>query len=399
STPGSDEVGGVLGELGATRVRVRERTSDAIARWSSHLADGRTEVRATLGWHRDQLRFSPLSEELGEVPGQRLIGGDLATWATGRESPATVRGCADNTADDLFPDIVNCPQGDDAGYAIGGPGLLSDSRERRLSGRVELSQQLSLAGRHRLITGIELDQSRLDRQRGLSGGVFYDNRVAAGQLVAQRVIAVIPEREAGSFECGDSDPLTDQESQACRYLSATGIDAHIDAASWSLYLGDSWQPRAGPLSALTVDVGMRYGEQHIRRPAVLSELSIPGVTEERSDETAVILRDMWAPRVALRYDWTGAGRSILYAHWGRVYSELPLDLIDRALAGETRLLQTFDDNQCGADDGTIGGPSGPGCPEDNPDLGEDIVGGPALIAPGLAAPHSDELALGAEYEA
>ena len=47
----------------------------------------------------------------------------------------------------------------------------------------------------------------------------------------------------------------------------------------------------------------------------------------------------WAARIGGTYDFTGTGRSKLYANWGRFYAKIPNDLAARALsadAGVTR---------------------------------------------------------------
>ena len=49
----------------------------------------------------------------------------------------------------------------------------------------------------------------------------------------------------------------------------------------------------------------------------------------------------WAPRVGLLYDWTKEGRSKIYAHWGRFYESIPMDINDRSFGGEVTYEQLF----------------------------------------------------------
>jgi len=50
---------------------------------------------------------------------------------------------------------------------------------------------------------------------------------------------------------------------------------------------------------------------------------------------------MWAPRIGAIYDYTQEGRSKIYAHWGRFYESIPMDINDRSFGGEVSFVQAF----------------------------------------------------------
>ena len=78
----------------------------------------------------------------------------------------------------------------------------------------------------------------------------------------------------------------------------------------AFFAQDTW--RVG--SHLTVTPGVRYEQQKLH-----------GSLED------LTLDNNWAPRIGATYDFTGQGRSKIFANWGRFYSKIPNDLAARAL--------------------------------------------------------------------
>src|SRR5690606_1720157 len=126
--------------------------------------------------------------------------------------------------------------------------------------------------------------------------------------------------------------------------------------NWAAYLRDSWQL----LPNLTLNLGMRYEEQRLRYPEAVRDTMNP-LTGKRLGANALVLDDMWTPRLGVVYDWTQQGRSKLYAHYGRFYESVPMSLNRINLGGETTLHQVFTSEQCGAPADGVGGPDGPSC--------------------------------------
>jgi hypothetical protein len=116
---------------------------------------------------------------------------------------------------------------------------------------------------------------------------------------------------------------------------------------------------------------------------------------------------MFAPRIGLLYDWTKEGRSKLYAHWGRFYESIPMDINDRSFGGETNFQQVFTTatTSCGGGrDMNIGGANGESCLTqqggmDRVGQQENLFGASGvLVAPGIKSQYLDEVILGFEYE-
>ena len=75
-----------------------------------------------------------------------------------------------------------------------------------------------------------------------------------------------------------------------------------------------------------------------RRPAGARKVGV----EMDLGTNAMVMRNMWAPRLGVLYDWTKEGRSKIYGHWGRFYESIPMDINDRSFGGEVLYHQYFD---------------------------------------------------------
>jgi hypothetical protein len=204
---------------------------------------------------------------------------------------------------------------------------------------------------------------------------------------------------------GETDPRYDQtcgpdpgglmgESLRCDFLGPTDVEGNT--LNWATYLRDSWQI----LPNLTFNAGIRYEEQRLRYARALQQTPDP-YTQELRGKNAMTMKNMWAPRIGLLYDWTKEGRSKVYGSYARFYESIPMDINDRSFGGETLLIRHYDQGaQCGLPDSTIGAPSGPACPEGDPgDLGDEVFGGSGvLVAPGVRPQYLDEFIIGSEYE-
>lgn len=377
-------------------------TLDGAARFTSRFHQGKTELEALIGWHRAATDITAIDAGGDALPNQTLLGTTLGSVAGfGGESARTAAACRDGGEDDLAPLIANCPM-DSAGYVIGGPGLLTHAVEERWAGRLGALRRFDFFGDHELKAGVDLEQNRRSAPRLYSGGAQVFNVV--GQLAhVQRFVRLAPAE-------GDLSPFDDE----CRTAGADGEIltvrcAHLDyregafgtavdgeTFNWSGYLRDSWRP----LPNLTLNLGVRYEEQRLRYAEQVRG-KIDPLSGVRFGKNAVVLRDQWAPRLGALYDWTAVGRSKVYAHWGRYYESIPLDINDRSFGGEVVYQQDFTPTECGPDDPNIGGPNGAGCLASDKvgDLGETIIGSSGtLVAPGLEGQYLDETLAGVEYE-
>jgi hypothetical protein len=407
----SGEQNGVLGERAATSFDVESLNSDLAAKWTSKFNDNRTEVEAVLGWHRDHFEASSIVDEANSLPRQNLLFGNLGTWGLrGTESMATIIGCTDSGgASDPYPLIENCPDAG-AGYRIGGPGGLADDTEQRFSARLAATQRIKALGTHEVKAGGDVEQNLLTKPRSFSGDVYYDvwignsasvDEIGLGfpqqQTDVHRWVDVAPRTDDDprfDQNCGQN-PYDNDETLRCQFLGATDVEGNT--LNWAAYLRDSWQI----LPNLTLNAGVRYEEQYLRHARHLRN-TIDPFTLERRGKNAMELRNMWAPRLGVLYDWTREGRSKVFASFGRFYESIPMDINDRSFGGEARLRQIYphqDGGQlpCGPPDGTIGAPPGTACMGDPGGL--DLLGGNGvLIAPGIGPQYMDEIIVGGEYE-
>ena len=185
----------------------------------------------------------------------------------------------------------------------------------------------------------------------------------------------------------------------CAYLSgipgSPGTTVGGKTFNVAAYLRDSWQIQPN----LTLNLGLRYESQRLRYADFLQGTTDPA-TMQTLGKNAIVLDNMWAPRIGLLYDWTKEGRSKIYAHWGRFYESIPMDINDRELGGEVLYRQMFASGNCGMSDPAIGGPNGKGCTGPNVQATQNQLfgAGGTFIAPGLQAQYLDEFISGFEYE-
>jgi hypothetical protein len=206
----------------------------------------------------------------------------------------------------------------------------------------------------------------------------------------------------------------------CDYLGGQvgdpGTQVQGETLNWAAYLRDSWQIQPN----LTLNLGIRYEQQKLRYADFLQNTT-DVLTGDKLGTNAMNLTGMFAPRIGILYDWTKEGRSKLYAHWGRFYESIPMDINDRSFGGEVNYRQQFATStaggntpQCGAVkdasgnygpgkvDPRIGGINGADCLVDTSAVaanGENLIGSSGvLIAPGIKAEYLDEFIAGMEYE-
>jgi outer membrane receptor protein involved in Fe transport len=388
----------------------RDTTSlnlDGAAKWTAKLNDNKTEIEVILGWHRADSDSDSNDDQLNGTPSQLLVGGALSDYANfGAESQLTRDRCSDAGEQDDYPQIVNCPI-DAAGYAIGGPGAITRVDNERRTARLGFTQRFRARGGHEVKAGVDLEQNLRNAPRLLSGGASIQNQIGE-QVTVNRWVKLAPPDGDALFadECRApaNDGTSDIRTLRCAFLGGqegdfgTGVSG--ETLNWSMYFRDSWQL----LPNLTVNAGVRYEEQRLRYSKELRS-QIDPLTNRQVGTNAMVLTGQWAPRLGILYDWTREGRSKVYAHWGRFYESIPLDINDRSFGGEVGFRQDFSPALClppgGVADPRIGGPDGLGCVTGNKvgDLGENLVGASgSLIAPGIEGQYIDETLAGVEYE-
>jgi len=436
--PAQAESPGIYGPI-ESGFKASQLTSDISAKWTSKFNDNKTEVEAVIGWHRDKITDDPYEPTLASKPLQVLSGGTLNYYGRGGlGTPERIENqlhCYDQEAMappppepgavDIYPGIKNCPM-DSVPYVVGGPGSITNNTEQRRAAKLGITQRIKAAGSHEVKAGVDVENNLSDKSRLYSGGAFIQNFVDSNAVVVTRWVQLLGRRPGtpgyapekapeGRFDnvCRTPNPNPDPDPMAanvlqftCDYLSgdlgSPGTQVTGNTLNWGAYLRDSWQIQPN----LTLNAGLRYEEQRLRFSSELQNKVDP-LTGVPLGKNAMTLRGMFAPRIGMLYDWTKEGRSKLYAHWGRFYESIPMDINDRSFGGETNFQQVFTGatTSCGGGrDANIGGPNGEACLTqqggmDRVGQQENLFGASGvLVAPGIKSQYLDEVILGFEYE-
>ena len=163
---------------------------------------------------------------------------------------------------------------------------------------------------------------------------------------------------------------------ASTWVINTPLTSSPETTNTSLFLQDSW--KITPY--FTLNAGVRWEQQEIG---------------DRFGSDAIVLDDMYAPRLGLIWDVLRNGRSKFFANYGRFYESIPMDINIRAFGGE---LQAFSYN-LSADPSDID--PDPFFDESHPGTGlprNSLVGGATPVDPDLKGQYVDEAILGFEYE-
>ena len=397
---------------------VSELVTDLSGKWTSKFNDNKTEVEAIIGWHRDYTASNPINPAVTDQPAQILADGDLYTWGKGynSETAKTLAGCygtGEGNPNATYPLLsVPCPM-DTRPYYTGGIGGINRDTEERESAKISITERFKAAGSHEVKAGVDGENNTSNKARLYSGGQFIQNFVGS-DIIVDRWVQLGANQSAGADNpdpaffnkmCSTPNPFPTGTSTTsgstlnfyCAYLSGTpgsrGTQVLGNTFNWAAYAQDSWQI----LPNLTLNYGLRYEEQRLRYASFLQGTTDP-LTMQRLGTNAMSLNDMWAPRIGLLYDWTKEGRSKIYAHWGRFYESIPMDINERSFGGEVTQEQEFAPGQCGPTDPKIGGPNGINC-SGNPQLLNSLIGASGeLIEPGIQAEYLDEFIAGFEYE-
>ena len=429
--PSASRTPGIDGPA-AAGYQTSDLTTDLSAKWTSKFNDNKTEVEAIVAWHRDHAEggaLDPADPNYGNSqPLQILENGNsftqnLGVWgAAYGENPGVLSACRDASGPgqgDKYPFIVNCPMVARE-YVVGGPGTIINDTEQRRAAQLNITQRVKAAGNHEIKAGLEIENNVEDKARLYSGndmtngGVFITNDVGNSIIQTDRWVQLAPMGTmpmAGtrfdqtcytpSAKAGGVGNMSNMMPYTCSYLGGSlgspGTQITGSTIDWAAYVRDSWQIRPN----LTLNAGVRYEEQYLRYANFLQN-TIDPLTGNFLGSDALALKNNWAPRIGLLYDWTKEGRSKIYAHWGRFFESIPMDINDRSFGGEVTYRQTYSGSACpGGNTTAIGGADGVACTgKTGPaDQANQLIGASGvLIAPGTQAQYMDEVVAGFEYE-
>jgi hypothetical protein len=326
---------------------------DVIARWQSALFDRKWRIDASLGLHTESYsRHSPYgdAESMDDV-----------NWKNSPSLSQFNPSLAGLCSDPSDPSFDRCPV---QGYQSGGFGIMRETSAYRLAGQIKSTHIFSGFGAHELKYGIDYEFIQYDDKRWNSGpdGARGSVYMYPGENDVYSLYRLPYGKN--SLDVADPTLLTTTYYQ-------DSIRARTRAYNNALFLQESYVP----ISNLTINVGARWEAQRFTDYAGNNAFTIGNSL------------DAIAPRVGIVYDPTKDGRAKIFAHYGRYYESVPMDLINRAFGGEGDVIGAYD----------------PSCPAQGwrgcAPLGAFSVGGDRLVVqPNIKGAYNNEVVLGGQYQ-
>jgi outer membrane receptor protein involved in Fe transport len=376
----------ITGTLASIALEEERNILDTSAKWTSKFFDSKTQIDAVVGYHLDDNKDNPGleggdSSRVAYTPGRPITDFEMYEQQDFRGVPGEcVDGTPDDPGDDPYPLITNCPV---PGYRIGGLNFNEDQKATRLSGLLSLTQRVQALGHHVIKVGGDVEEQGFLDSRYYPGGAQYQE-LSDGSFVIRSFET--PDGD-GEIPCGTDNDGDDMLDARCRGIAeGDELSADTRTRNFGAYVQDSWSI----LPNLTLNAGLRWEQQTLYvAEGVAGEIS--PVTSQPIPEVAFKLQNLLAPRAGIVYDWTQEGRSKLFAHYGRFYESIPMDINSRAYGGEVIRQNYYVPGACDPLD-----PVGQ-CNEAGFD-GTLNYGGDTIVDPDIRAQYLDEVVVGGEYE-
>jgi Carboxypeptidase regulatory-like domain len=320
------------------------RTNDITARWTAAFFQRRWRLDATVGMHIEQFSNRPVFPAAAQV---NYVEWDTTAASLPQFNPSVAGQCAANLATGFNP----CPV---YGYQSGGYGEMEDINALRLAGQLKSTNIFHAAGLHELKYGFDGEL------------VQYGDKVWYSGTDGSRVIQIMSgdaPTYISQFRLPPGMQIS-QVNQLSDLLRAPYYQDVIEATTRQYNTGLFLQESYSPLSYLTVNLGVRWEMQRM---------------QDYLGNTALSIYDNIAPRVGVIFDPSKEGRSKIFAHYGRYYESIPMNLAARGFAGLGSLSST-------------GPPFGS---DRNPII---LSGAELAVSPGLKGSYNDEVVLGGQYE-
>lgn len=366
----------------ASRMRIERGAWDVAGNWVSKFNDNATQIGATVGWHRNRDSQFPGLEGGDDSGFTVLLPRSLADYGM-YERDAVPAECVDGGPMDRYPNIVNCPV---PGYRFGGLGFREVQTMDRQSLALSATQRLRAAGSHIFKVGLDGEYQTYDHLQYFTGGGRYRLRRSGALGETWQIDRHYSIHPSGEETCA---VVPGEPPVPCIYRE-DGVLATTNTRNFAAYVQDSWQI----IPNLTVNIGLRWEQQRAYASEGIVGVTSP-ITGEVIDAVAFSIDDMWAPRLGVIYDPSRQGHSKLFAHWGRFYESIPMDINSRAFGGEVFNRSTIVAAQCPA---ALGPENTSECSVDKAISRQYIGGGEMQPAPGLGGQFVDEVAIGGEYE-
>jgi hypothetical protein len=327
---------------------------DIIAHWQSAFFNRRWRVDASLGHHGEGYsRHSPFGdmESVGDV-----------TWnnypSLGQFNPVVANSPYCKPTDVGFDP---CPV---QGYQSGGFGAIREISASRWAGQIKGTNVFTALGLHELKYGIDYEYNQFDSNvwisgvNGSRGSVYMYDSPAVYSLYRLPYGDSIFNHSGGELGIGGVGPNGEVYYQ-------DSVRAKTSALNQGAFIQETYLP----LPNLTVNVGLRWEAQRLT---------------DYQGNTALSITDSFAPRVGVVYDPSKEGRAKIYAHFGRYYESIPMDLADRAFGGQGAVVTP---STCNA----------AGCSPDH-EHAFSVVGDRLYVMPNIKGAYNNEIVLGGQYQ-
>jgi hypothetical protein len=322
----------------------KTRTNDITARWTAAFFERRWRLDATLGMHIEQFSNRPVFPAAAQV---NFVEWDTTATSLADFNPSVAGQCAGNSATGFNP----CPV---YGYQSGGYGEMEDINAFRLAGQLKSTNIFHAAGLHELKYGFDGEF------------VQYGDKVWYSGPDGSRVLTYSSETGNTYYSLFQLPPgvQVSQLSSPSGLLSAPYYQDAIQATTRQFNTGLFLQESYSPLSHLTFNLGVRWEMQRM---------------QDYQGNTALSINDNIAPRVGVVFDPSKEGRSKIFAHYGRYYESIPMNLAARGFAGLGSLASS-------------GPPFGS---DSNPTI---LSSADLAVQKGLKGSYNDEVVVGGQYE-
>jgi hypothetical protein len=393
---------GILGPVDEQLYNRKEGAWDVAGKWTSKLNQGKTQIDAIVGFHRQYLNNTPGSPLMQEASAEYAYTRSLADFAD--VEPSNVAAQCKDTAGSGF---TKCPVTD---YQDSGFGEIEDRINDRLTAALTVTQRVKAAGYHTFKAGVDYEGSSYDSRKQYTGNEFdialAPNGPDAGNFWERvqidhsvRNLTAAEQMNPASVAVGPGQEICLNNQALCQtgILAADTSDRSIGA-----FIQDSWQI----IPNLTLNLGVRYENQGI---GWASQLQNTIASDGSSIGTEAINLNNWAPRLGFIWDPTNEGKAKIFGHYGWFYENIPMDMNVRSFGGEVDAI-----NLVNAQGLTPGQPGfDPNCNVDHNPTGPNMVAstlskcsdvspyatfGGDYVPPGLQGQYSQEIILGAEYE-
>lgn len=294
-----------VSDLHSSETRFHKNNTDIIGNWSSNLLDRSWKLEASAGLHLESfLKTSPFGDVLGR---QQLEYHGASLWDLERTP-----GCQPVGGFDPCP-VDN--------YKGGGLGYRQHSTGDREMLDLKSTHIFTGFGRNELSYGGHLEVNHLNLERNYSGplGERQLLQIYPDQVVAWNFFSLPRGRYPYEF-ANDASPLAGPP------FYRDQLTANVHSTSYAAFAQDTF----APIPNLRLSLGLRYERQTL--------------FDYNGDRFAAL--DNWGPRVGAVWDPTNDGHSKVYAHYGRFYESVPLDLAARYFGGEGILQRYYATSSC-----------------------------------------------------